>query len=69
MLNGKSGDKVADIILASQPQDDDFPALQRSVMAYTEGMERVLGISKGSLKLFDLDLLKQWVVPVDELSQ
>ena len=57
------GDRVAGIILASQPQDDDFPVLQKSVAAYSEAVEHVFGIPRGSLQIYDLAMLKQWVIP------
>jgi TetR/AcrR family transcriptional repressor of nem operon len=59
------GDRVAEIILSSQPQDDDFPLLEKSVAAYSQAIEHVFGIPKGSLQIYDLALLRQWVKPVD----
>lgn len=58
------GDRVAEIILSSQPQDDDFPLLEKAVAAYSEVIEHVFGVPKGSLQIYDLALLKQWVMPI-----
>jgi AcrR family transcriptional regulator len=39
-----------------------------TITAYTQAIERVLGAAPGSMKFFDAEILREWVVPVDETS-
>jgi TetR/AcrR family transcriptional repressor of nem operon len=55
------GDTLAHFILFYDPQRDNLAHIEGSVMAYTDALERVLGAPPGSIHLFDLEILKDWV--------
>jgi AcrR family transcriptional regulator len=48
------------ILLADPPFSDALPRSERLVAAYTEAMERVLGVPAGTLILVDRKTLKAW---------
>jgi AcrR family transcriptional regulator len=58
------GDSWAEILLADPPPPDPLPSMRRLTAAYTEAMERILGVPAGRLKLIDEATLKAWA-PVD----
>ena len=68
------GEDVAVVLLAIKPEDspqsrkDALKAMVRSVLAYRVAIERVLGAPRGSITLFSLDLLREWVLTVDPPS-
>jgi len=55
------GDRLARFILFFDPECDDFRRIEDSVMAYTDAIERVLGAPSGSIHLFNLEILRDWV--------
>ena len=56
-------DAVAGVLLADQPPHETLPRLEEIIAAYTEALERVLGVATGSLHLVDLDTLAEWLIP------
>jgi AcrR family transcriptional regulator len=52
--------KATDLFIARQSGAIPFEAVQRSVAAYTEAFDRILGIPKGSLTLTDDKTLRFW---------
>ncbi|MCW5849263.1 MAG: TetR/AcrR family transcriptional regulator [Anaerolineae bacterium] len=55
-------DTVAGHLLASYPACDPLPRMQRSLAAYTEALERVLGAAPGSIQVIDPAILAEWTV-------
>ena len=63
-------DAVIELFLAAQEGEVLFQAVSGVVAGYTEAMERVLGLSRGSLKLFNEERLRPWFVAgKDEVSR
>jgi len=56
------GDSLSDAILSYEPSHDSFQRVERTVAAYTDALERVLGAPAGSLHLLDVETLKEWFV-------
>lgn len=56
------GDTFARLLLSRGPDRDDFLHIERTVAAYTDALERILGAPTGSLSLVDAETLKEWVV-------
>ena len=56
------GDTWAELLLADEPKHDAWQHIERTVAAYTDALERVLGAPTGSLQLIDAETLKEWVV-------
>ena len=54
------GEAWARIMLADPPLPDAAPRLERLVAAYTEALERLLGVPPGALKLVDKKTIKAW---------
>lgn len=58
---------VARLILAPEPDQHSLDEIENSVAAYTDAIERVLGMPSGSLEFFDSQTLKKWVdLPAEE---
>ena len=55
-------DTVAGHLLASDPVCDPLLRMQRSLGAYTEALERVLGAAPGSIQVIDPAILAEWTV-------
>jgi AcrR family transcriptional regulator len=53
-------DTLAAQILAPEP---DLPRIERTVSAYLDALERVLGSASGSLHLIDAQILQEWTTP------
>ena len=62
-------DEVALLMLAYRPGVDDLQCFANSIAAYTEALERVLGAPRGSLSLFNMDLMQEWIVSLEEYAQ
>jgi AcrR family transcriptional regulator len=56
------GDTLGGLLLSFDPQRDDLRPIERTVAAYTDALERVLGASPASLTLVDAQTLKEWFV-------
>jgi AcrR family transcriptional regulator len=59
------GDSFARLLLG---QKVDLRSVETTVDAYTDAMERVLGISSGSLRLIDAATLEEWLVYKQNLA-
>ena len=56
------GDSLSDAILSYEPSHDSLQRVEKTVAAYTDALERVLGAPAGSLHLLDVETLKEWFV-------
>ena len=56
------GDTWAELLLADEPKHDAWQHIKRTVAAYTDALERVLGAPTGSLQIIDAETLKEWAV-------
>jgi AcrR family transcriptional regulator len=54
------GDILAGLLLSFEPERDNMLRAERTVAAYTDALERVLGVPTGSLCLVDAEILKEW---------
>ena len=52
------GDRLADLLLA--PGGIDLPEVERTITAYTDAVERVLGLGHGSIALVDRASIRAW---------
>jgi len=63
------GDTMAELLLSLQPDSSEASRreclhhLERTAAAYTDAIERVVGAATGSLNLFNVESLKEWVTP------
>ena len=53
-------DALAELILAGQTGRADLARVEATVAAYTYAIERVLGAAPDSLKLIDMETMKEW---------
>jgi AcrR family transcriptional regulator len=53
-------DALGELILAGQSGPTDLARVEATVMAYTYAIERALGAAPLSLKLIDMETMKQW---------
>lgn len=56
------GDTLAELILEGQERGADLARVEVTVAAYTYAMERVLGVAPASLKLIDMEAMKEWFI-------
>lgn len=68
------GDKVARLLLATNLEDvnecrEKYREMEQIVAVYTRSIERVLGVSSGSLVFFEIETLKEWVIPVNRKNR
>jgi AcrR family transcriptional regulator len=54
------GDTLAWWLLSFEPKRDDLRRIEDTVAAYTDALERILGVPAGSLSLADTETLKEW---------
>jgi hypothetical protein len=54
------------LMLQYQPERDSIQTFASSIAAYTEALERVLGVMAGSLHLFTVDMMRDWIVSQEE---
>ncbi|GAC1463976.1 MAG: TetR/AcrR family transcriptional regulator [Ktedonobacteraceae bacterium] len=52
---------MGDLILSNELNQDTLQRIENAVAAYTDAIERVLGVHSGSLYLIDTETLKAWV--------
>jgi TetR/AcrR family transcriptional repressor of nem operon len=55
-----AGETIGALLYSFDPKRDDLQRAERTVAAYTEAFERVLGVPAGSLTLADDQTLKEW---------
>jgi len=53
-------DTLGELLLSFKPERDDMLRVESIIAAYTDALERVLGVSTGSLHLTDAETLKEW---------
>jgi hypothetical protein len=53
------GETFAEQLLAADVNDENMEQVGQTVAAYTDAIERVLGVTPGSLKIVDVDALKR----------
>lgn len=59
-------DKLVELLLADHPPPNALQRLEDLIGAYSDSMERILGVPPGSLPLGDVEILKEWLdVPAD----
>jgi len=68
-LSQDAGEAIGALILSFDPERDDMQRLERTVVAYTDAFERVLGVPPGSLTLIDDQTLKEWLVSLEENAE
>ncbi|MFN8441848.1 MAG: TetR/AcrR family transcriptional regulator [Caldilineaceae bacterium] len=58
------GEALAELLLSSEAKDDNDERVEQIVAAYTDALERLLGLSSGTLNLIDVEALKrEWAFP------
>jgi AcrR family transcriptional regulator len=57
------GNAFAELLLTSEPRGDELQRAERLVAAYSDMLERMLGIGAGSLHLMDAESLREWFGP------
>jgi AcrR family transcriptional regulator len=68
------GDGTAQLLLKLKPESSSaereacYQDLVETVKAYTLAIERILGAVPGSMIFFDLNVLREWVIPSEETS-
>ena len=53
-------DALGELIMASQAGSADLVRVEATIAVYTYSIERVLGAAPSSLKLIDMETMKQW---------
>lgn len=53
------------LMLSYQPEKDDLQIFAGAIAAYTEALMRVLGMPPGSLSLFTLDMMSEWLTSME----
>ena len=61
-------EKIGLLMLEYQPEHDDVQMFAGSIAAYIEALERVLGATAGSLHLFTVDMMRDWLVSEEEYA-
>jgi TetR/AcrR family transcriptional repressor of nem operon len=54
------GETLGELLLSFKSECDDMLRVESTVAAYTDALERVLGVPTGSLHLTDAETLKEW---------
>lgn len=57
------GDAMAGLFLPDGLHPGDLPRIEATMLAYTDSLERILGIPTGSIQLVDTTTLQEWVAP------
>jgi AcrR family transcriptional regulator len=58
-------DKLFELLLADHSPPDALEQLEAVIGAYSDSMERILGAAPGSLPLVDVNVLKEWLPPLN----
>jgi AcrR family transcriptional regulator len=56
------GDSLSEALLTYEPEHGSMTYIEQTVAAYTDALERVLGIPSGSLQIVDTETLKEWFI-------
>jgi AcrR family transcriptional regulator len=54
------GDEFAAMLLADPPEPGALQHIENMIAAYNDAMEQILGAPRGSIRLMDPELLKEW---------
>ncbi len=57
------GDAMAGLFLPDGLHPGDLPQLEATLTAYTDALERILGLPPGSIQFVDTAILEEWVAP------
>jgi len=68
LINGLS-ETIGLLMLAYQPDKDNIQCFAGPITAYVEALERVLGLPPGSVSLFDMDSMREWLDSLEEYWQ
>jgi len=60
------GDALGAALLSAESNTDDLRGIESTVAAYTGAIEHALGAPSGSLHLFYMDALSEWMMPAGE---
>jgi TetR/AcrR family transcriptional regulator, transcriptional repressor for nem operon len=63
------GDALVEVILSPEPKPEDVQRLDDIAFAFTDSIERVMGITPGTLKLVDHAVMQEWVLLPTESGQ
>ncbi len=63
-----ANEAAVDLYVGAHAGALDLENVERAFAAYTEALERILGVAPGSLTLIDHALLRTWFVPADLLT-
>jgi TetR/AcrR family transcriptional repressor of nem operon len=56
------GDSLGKLILTGKPNPETLQRVERTLLAYTNALERVLGAPSGSLQITDMGTMKEWIL-------
>ncbi len=68
-LSQDAGEAIGALILSFDTERDNMQRVGRTVAAYTDAFERILGIPTGSLTLVDDQILKEWFISSEENAE
>ncbi len=61
------GEVLAQLLLSSEISDENVKRVEQTVAAYTDAIERVLGVASNSLQIVDVDaLVREWASPIPQ---
>ena len=58
----------ARLLLSAEPSRDNLKGLEKTVAAYSDALERVLGAVPGSIHLVDVHTLQEWLTPQSQIA-
>jgi AcrR family transcriptional regulator len=56
------GENIGWLLFSFEPECVDLQSVERTIAAYADALERILGVRSGSLCLVDTETLKEWFV-------
>ena len=63
------GDTLAGLLLSGESEQDALQRIERTIAAYTDALECILGAPTGSLHLVDTEILTEWFVSPQERAE
>ncbi len=61
-------DTIGLLLVSYQSALDSLEPIAAKIAAYTEAIERVLGVASGSLYLVDMEVMRQWAVSIEPVQ-
>jgi hypothetical protein len=61
-------DRLAELLLAAKPGQRALPTAEHTIAAYTDALERILGVPAGSVLLVKTQMLRPWFDPEPNLN-